>query len=356
MVLNVICAEAYIMTNILFRKLYEKYTASPTQFIANRLARELNRLYPGDVVNAMLIFGVLSDMEFPYYLMGESAASFAAYLLGFSSANPLPPHYYCPVCHRVERAHGALDGFDLPKKVCPACRAEMLGDGHDFHFGYLYGGGLGTLLVCIPESRYYEVVDCLRRLLGMTSTECEPFSPDKFAQFGAVCISPSKELPSKCTDWHKTPTSAQIKTHALSICKDGILENDSPRNHSLLQRCADVESFYGAVRCYGIAAAAWKRPVKAAALLSMQTLPDAAIMREDVYDFFRSVGFDECAAHRQMKHFYKGRGATIDGMTREQNAFLERCSDYSYIPSRICAVEYYIAKTKLALKGGVNSR
>lgn len=344
------------MTNILFRKLYEKYTASPTQFIVNRLARELNRLYPGAVVNAMLIFGVLSDMEFPYYLMGESAASFAAYLLGFSSANPLPPHYYCPVCHRVERAHGALDGFDLPKKVCPACRAEMLGDGHDFHFGYLYGGGLGTLLVCIPESRYYEVVDCLRRLLGMTSTECEPFSPDKFAQFGAVCISPSKELPSKCTDWHKTPTSAQIKTHALSICKDGILENDSPRNHSLLQRCADVESFYGAVRCYGIAAAAWKRPVKAAALLSMQTLPDAAIMREDVYDFFRSVGFDECAAHRQMKRFYKGRGATIDGMTREQNAFLERCSDYSYIPSRICAVEYYIAKTKLALKGGVNSR
>lgn len=347
--------EVSSLESILYRKLYQKYPNACPQFIESRLKRELKTLRSWDIVYAMLIFGALADMYCPYYLMGESAASFAVYLLGASSANPLPPHYYCPVCQRVERVPDALDGFDLPKKVCPACGAEMLGDGHDFHFGYLYGGGVGTLLVCIPESRYYEVVDCLSRLLGMNSTECEPFSPDKFAQFGTVCISPSKELPSRCADWHKTPTVAQIKNHALSICKDGILENDSPRNRSLLQRCADVESFYGAVRCYGIAAAAWKRPVKAAALLSMQTLPDAAIMREDVYDFFRSVGFDEYSAHRQMKRFYKGRSATIDGMTREQNAFLERCSEYSYIPSRICAVEYYIAKAKLALKGGANN-
>lgn len=343
------------MESILYRKLHQKYPITCPQFIESRLKRELKTLRSWDIVYAMLIFGALADMDCPYYLAGESAASLAVYLLGFSSANPLPPHYYCPVCHRVERAQGALDGFDLPKKSCSACGNEMLGDGHDFHFGYLYGSGLGTLLVCIPESRYYEIVDYLRRLLGMTSTECEPFSPDKFAQFGTVCISPSKELPSRCANWHKAPTGAQVKTHALSICKDGILENDSPRNRSLLQRCADVESFCGAVRCYGIAAATWKRPVKAAALLSMQMLPDAAIMREDVYDFFRSVGFDEYSAHRQMKRFYKGRGATIDGMTKEQNAFLERCSEYSYIPSRICAVEYYIAKTKQALKGGADN-
>lgn len=91
------------MEAILYSKLYQRYSVTPPRFIEIRLNRELKMLRPADLVNSMLIFVTLSNMECPYYLMGESAASFIAYLLGYSSANPLPPHYYCSACHRAER-------------------------------------------------------------------------------------------------------------------------------------------------------------------------------------------------------------------------------------------------------------
>lgn len=340
------------MEAILYSKLYQRYSVTPPRFIEIRLNRELKMLRPADLVNSMLIFVTLANMECPYYLMGESAASFIAYLLGYSSANPLPPHYYCSACHQVERVVGVMDGFDLPEKLCPVCGNPMTGDGHSFRLGYLYGGGLSSLHVCVPDSRYYEIVNHLTHLLGSTVVESEPFFPDKFAQFGAICISSTKDLPAACSGWHNIPAAAQIKNCALSICKNTLPENDCPSNRSVLERCANVNSFSGAVRCYGIASAVWKEPEKSAALLAERNLPDSVIMREDVYDFFRSIGFDKYRAYRQMKRFYSGRGTTFDGMPSEQKAFINRCLEYSYMPSRICAVEYYIARTKLKLNGG----
>lgn len=57
--------------------------------------------------------------------------SFIDYLLDISPVNPLPPHYYCPECKHTEVSDAASDGFDLPIKICPNCRKEMLRDGHN---------------------------------------------------------------------------------------------------------------------------------------------------------------------------------------------------------------------------------
>ena len=52
-------------------------------------------------------------------------------LLGITQVNPLPPHYYCPICKRIEFCSDVEDGFDPPDCACPQCGAMMRGDGHE---------------------------------------------------------------------------------------------------------------------------------------------------------------------------------------------------------------------------------
>ena len=59
------------------------------------------------------------------------AGSFIDYLIGASPLNPLKPHYYCPQCRHFEDAPDGKDGYDLPEKSCPVCKAAMERDGHD---------------------------------------------------------------------------------------------------------------------------------------------------------------------------------------------------------------------------------
>ncbi len=48
-----------------------------------------------------------------------SNGTFLAYLLGFMGINPLPAHYYCPVCGNWEcSGNYGISGFDLPEKSC----------------------------------------------------------------------------------------------------------------------------------------------------------------------------------------------------------------------------------------------
>lgn len=70
---------------------------------------------------------------YPVGSRGCIASSFAAFLLGITEINPLPPHYVCPECkHSIFPVDGKYDnGFDMPDVHCPQCGAEMRKDG--FH-------------------------------------------------------------------------------------------------------------------------------------------------------------------------------------------------------------------------------
>ena len=43
-------------------------------------------------------------------------ASFIAWLLGGTNVNPLPSHYFCPTCKKVEFVPDERCGMDLPEK------------------------------------------------------------------------------------------------------------------------------------------------------------------------------------------------------------------------------------------------
>lgn len=62
-------------------------------------------------------------------LKSDYGASLIYFLTGCSNINPLPPHYFCPICKRTEFAVDAEDGWDLPIRYC-CDSTPMLREGH----------------------------------------------------------------------------------------------------------------------------------------------------------------------------------------------------------------------------------
>ncbi|MBE3590207.1 MAG: PolC-type DNA polymerase III [Firmicutes bacterium] len=116
--------------------------------VAERLEYELDRIIRHGYAALYLIAArlVRRSLEDGYLVgsRGSVGSSFVATLLGITEVNPLPPHYRCPACRYTEFASGdgegtARSGFDLPRRACPRCGAELVGDGHDIPFASFMG-------------------------------------------------------------------------------------------------------------------------------------------------------------------------------------------------------------------------
>lgn len=133
--------------NIMNRKLWKEarerlsvYGENPPVLCWSRLAAEQAALEETDAIFSIAVLAqIAEEAEKRNTLIienGQISSSFAAWLLGASKVNPLPPHYRCSQCGNTEFVFQAKDGFDLPGKYCN-CGAEMLRDGHDLPYaGY----------------------------------------------------------------------------------------------------------------------------------------------------------------------------------------------------------------------------
>ena len=72
---------------------------------------------------------------------GASGSSLVCWLLGITDINPLPAHYYCPNCKRVEwlEESNVYCGFDYPNKICSKCGKNMMRDGFNIPSELFYG-------------------------------------------------------------------------------------------------------------------------------------------------------------------------------------------------------------------------
>ena len=118
------------------KALFEKYGESPDISIVNRFLSEKRFLADYGVAEYFdELAGICRESIDKYNekLIAKNtvSCSLAAYLLGASEINPLPPHYYCKTCKRVEWVEDEKCLFDKRSTRRCECGAEMQIDGYD---------------------------------------------------------------------------------------------------------------------------------------------------------------------------------------------------------------------------------
>lgn len=114
------------------KKLFDVYGPDPAVQCLARLEEELARIPEKSCEDEMLLINKLreaSDCEInPDFF---HSASFVNWLATGTNVNPLPPHYYCPVCGKTVFLTGG-DAWDLPVLAC--CGRPLVPDGHNIPF------------------------------------------------------------------------------------------------------------------------------------------------------------------------------------------------------------------------------
>lgn len=138
-----------------YANLFSLYGDNPPVECLHRLVAEESLLRDTDAIQCFSALGKLCttarEQSVPV-VASTVNSSFAAWLMGATMVNPLPPHYRCPVCGKIEFVSTIRNGFDLPTKKC-SCGKELIRDGHNIphqSFTNYLGNGIYTT-IRMPE-------------------------------------------------------------------------------------------------------------------------------------------------------------------------------------------------------------
>lgn len=134
-----------MLTNLCYENAKKVYGDKLPTIVEERLKFELDNIIKhgfGVVywISHQLVKQSLNDG----YLVGSRGSvgsSFVATLSEITEVNPLVPHYICKKCKYSEFIENSeyKSGYDLPKKTCPDCQSELIGEGHDIPFETFLG-------------------------------------------------------------------------------------------------------------------------------------------------------------------------------------------------------------------------
>ncbi|MDL2294813.1 hypothetical protein LJC60_09350 [Ruminococcaceae bacterium OttesenSCG-928-D13] len=138
------CADEAFSQRV-YEHLYARYGKTPDTKILDLVEFELGLVKLLELSGQFLVFHDLAlfmkENHIPYVPALAEPASLLFFLLGITSANPLPPHYHCPSCHSFLWSKHSKDGFDLPVKQC-TCGKPYDCDGHDMLILSFFGKAL----------------------------------------------------------------------------------------------------------------------------------------------------------------------------------------------------------------------
>ncbi len=119
------------------------------EFIQTRLDKEVNSVcdngYAVMYVSAQMLVHKSNEDGYLVGSRGSVGSSFAATMAGITEVNPLPVHYICPKCKKLEWGDdiygpGEYDcGNDMPERNCPDCGTPMKRDGFTIPFETFLG-------------------------------------------------------------------------------------------------------------------------------------------------------------------------------------------------------------------------
>ena len=136
-----------MLRDMCFNKAHELYGNPLPEYIETRLEKELNGIISnGYSVIYYIAHKIIKKANEDGYIVGSRGSvgsSFVATMSGVTEVNPLPPHYRCPKCKRLEWTKETMpqyrSGYDLPDRLCPDCGAPMVHDGQDIPFETFLG-------------------------------------------------------------------------------------------------------------------------------------------------------------------------------------------------------------------------
>ena len=332
--------------------LFQKYGDMPDELIVKRIEEEWAAMERTNVIHdvaALYELAVwLKNNRYPYWMRSRSGSSFILYLLGITTGNPLPPHYYCPKCKSVQWRTSYTDGLDLPQDVsCPNDDTPLMSDGHNIPWQTLFGyGEFCPMFDMDLPSDLYEIVQTKWtshwvKNINPSNVPTNPYEDKqnciKLSNLSLMFHLDSEEISHTFYDHEYTSADRKymLLMWNLLVNDEADFANDIPEPESV----ADLISLFG----LSYSAGAWDE-VTAYMIDEMgYSLFDMIAYRDDVYRYLLDHGFLEKDAWRGMNRVRKGLDFPVitDEMLQARDKWvLSRCERIGYLFPKAHAVEY----------------
>lgn len=122
------------------KRLNEIYCSGIPNFALDRFNQEITALENSETVLQFEAYRIIAQTARENSMpMITSNGTFIAYLIGYMCLNPLPAHYYCPYCGKLECHHNYNEfGIDLIPKNC-SCGKQMISMGIGIPYECVWG-------------------------------------------------------------------------------------------------------------------------------------------------------------------------------------------------------------------------
>lgn len=342
------------LKNSIKAAVYSKYGPSLDPNIEKRIRDEWAVIEASDgVLDLAIAFEIVTSLRncsLPFWMRATSGSGFIPCLLRMTFSNPLPPHYYCPRCRRVEWVNGYADGFDLPSNaVCEKDGAIMRGDGHNIPWQSHWGmdNRAAYYDIDVPSSVFINLYTALQRHWSKKlSAEKEPFCVrDGMGQF----IIKLSHISAACILSNKTVDYGSLPEVNISDASE-ILNDDSQADEVLLSCRAD--SFADVVAKLGLhhSAGGWDNDVFELLKSRNLHLFNLIAHRDDVFFYLRSHGFSDKEAWEGMERVRLGKGLpkiTVEMSQSADNWVIDCCSKIEYLFPKAHDLEYVFFRARM---------
>lgn len=361
---NGMTAEAVALSlgKTVAKVLRTRYGPTPDPAIIKRVREEWTAMEAsGDIEDVAALYELtlwLKERREPYWMRGTPGASLILYLLGITTGNPLPPHYYCPQCHRVIWVPSYVDGFDLPPdRICEKDGSLLRGDGHNIPWQTHWGYGKEMSYEFNVTEPLLEVLTAffqghwlakLRPGMEFTRRHMDPDADPRFMKFSRFSINCLLDPSEVSPDFYDIVPDASCISNAAKTLRshlDTMDDVDANLRSRPVHTFADIIAKYGLVHSTGV----WDKDAHFMVKRLGYSLADLIAYRDDVFSYLLSHGFLEKDALDGMDRVRLGRGLPI--VTSEMSLardkwVIDRCKRVKYLYPKAHAVEHVLYRLR----------